>query len=431
MNRIYTLLLCCASFWLQAQTNVTFQVDMTGITVAAEGVHIAGSLNGWNTEANQLTDQGNGIYAATIELAPGTDVEYKFLNGNAWGTEETAPLACSVGGNNRIFTVPTEDMTLAAVPFSGCPADNPTQSVTFRVDMSGLTVSANGVHLAGNFQGWNPGGTQMSLTTDDIYEVTVDVFSSISTLQYKFVNGNEWGNEETPGSGCGNASNNRVFVIQGGGDDITVPTEPFGGCENPLQTKTVTFSVDMDGQMISPEGVHVAGDFQGWDPGASEMTNTTGTVYSFTAEIPVTTLSVQYKFVNGNEWGMDEDPPEECQNADNNRFAALPLSTEPTVLPTYLFGSCSVLTSIDDAWTPEVFRVIGGNTLNIQWQVETPGNVMVSVFDVTGRPVFSERLNSFGQLEERTVSNEKLTPGIYFVRLLADGKQAVRKVLIH
>lgn len=431
MKKVFTLIFCCACLLLQAQTNVTFQVDMSGIPVAAEGVHVAGNLNGWNTEANQLTDQGNGIYTVTIELVPGTDIEYKYLNGNAWGTEEAAPASCTVGGNNRIFTVPAEDTVLDVVPFNGCPSNTPTQNVTFRVDMSGQTVSGNGVHIAGNFQGWSPGNTQMTPTTGDIYEVTVTVLSSISILQYKYVNGNDWGSEETPGSGCANGNNNREYVIAGGGADVTIPTEPFGGCENPLQTKLVTFSVDMDGQEIAATGVHVAGDFQGWDPMASEMTNTTGTVYSFTAEVPVTQSAVQYKFINGNEWGMDEDPPEECQNADNNRFAILPLSTEPTILPTYLFGSCSTLTNVNNPLTPKVFRVIGGDAIQIQWQIETANRVGVAVFDLNGRIVFAEQSNNDGQLTQRTIDTENLTAGMFFVRLVADGKQITRKVVVH
>ena len=34
--------------------------------------------------------------------------------------------------------------------------------VTFMVDMSNETVDANGVHVAGSFQGWNPSGTPLT-----------------------------------------------------------------------------------------------------------------------------------------------------------------------------------------------------------------------------------------------------------------------------
>ncbi|MGY8929519.1 MAG: hypothetical protein ACKVHK_07600, partial [Flavobacteriales bacterium] len=40
------------------------------------------------------------------------------------------------------------------------------------------------------------------------------------------------------------------------------------------QTSTnVTFSVDMSGEIVSPDGVHIAGGFQGWDPALTELTD--------------------------------------------------------------------------------------------------------------------------------------------------------------
>ena len=39
-------------------------------------------------------------------------------------------------------------------------------AITFQVDMSNEVVAAEGVHLAGNFQGWDPAATV--LTDDDM-----------------------------------------------------------------------------------------------------------------------------------------------------------------------------------------------------------------------------------------------------------------------
>ena len=58
--------------------------------------------------------------------------------------------------------------------------------------MSGETVSANGVHVAGSFQGWNPGSTELlDPDGDKIYEG--EVIANNGNYQYKFVNGNAWG----------------------------------------------------------------------------------------------------------------------------------------------------------------------------------------------------------------------------------------------
>ena len=67
--------------------------------------------------------------------------------------------------------------------------------VTLSVDMSNQDVAAEGVHVAGDFQGWDPAGTT-ALTDDDmdgIYEVTLELSDSLSSIQYKFLNGNAWG----------------------------------------------------------------------------------------------------------------------------------------------------------------------------------------------------------------------------------------------
>ena len=49
--------------------------------------------------------------------------------------------------------------------------------MTFSVDMNNQTVDeAVGVHVAGNFQGWDPAATMMADDDmDGIYTVTVDV----------------------------------------------------------------------------------------------------------------------------------------------------------------------------------------------------------------------------------------------------------------
>ena len=69
--------------------------------------------------------------------------------------------------------------------FSGVYA----KKVKVSVDMTGQTVSANGVHVAGNFQGWNPGSTPLTLESGNIYSTFIDA-SAHSVMQFKFINGN-------------------------------------------------------------------------------------------------------------------------------------------------------------------------------------------------------------------------------------------------
>jgi hypothetical protein len=104
--------------------NVLFQVDMSDETVAAEGVHLAGSFQGWDPATTEMTLIGGGIYQKTMLITAGETHQYKFINGNTWAGEELVPEACGVsngtGGFNREVIVPEADTTLALVCFSLC-----------------------------------------------------------------------------------------------------------------------------------------------------------------------------------------------------------------------------------------------------------------------------------------------------------------------
>lgn len=100
--------------------DVTFQVNASQITVDPAGMKLAGSFSNWADVA--MTDQGNGLWSATVALEEGSDHQYKFKNGpNGW---ESGQSACGVddnnGGYNRVLTVGSEDVTLAAVCFNSC-----------------------------------------------------------------------------------------------------------------------------------------------------------------------------------------------------------------------------------------------------------------------------------------------------------------------
>jgi len=150
-----------------AIVDVTFQVDMTGQTVSPDGVHIAGSFQGWDPATTEMLPQGNGIYAVTVPLNSGEHYRYKFFNGNAWGFEETVPNSCGLtdGSNDRIVLIPNNDITLTAVCFGSCNSCGTSQFpvfITFRVDMLEQIVSLDGIHVSGNFQGWDPAATEMT-----------------------------------------------------------------------------------------------------------------------------------------------------------------------------------------------------------------------------------------------------------------------------
>ncbi|MBE0637838.1 MAG: T9SS type A sorting domain-containing protein [Bacteroidales bacterium] len=323
---------------VQEQTSgveVTFRVDMSEQTVSPLGVHIAGSFQGWDPGATEMTDTGNSIYAVTITLTEGEYIEYKFVNGNAWGMDESVPPGCAAN-NNRFLTVPAQNTTLEAVCFGSCTICNPgSVDVTFQVDMSNETVSPLGVHIAGSFQGWDPAGTLMTEVGNNVYAVTIELQIG-GYYEYKFVNGNAWGMDETVPPQCASGWNRY----------ITVPAVPvildavcFGSCDPcgpPPVDIEVTFRVDMTNEIISPEGVHIAGGFQGWNPGSTLMTDAGDNIYTYTTILPSGTYQ-EYKFINGTTWEQSENVPPPC-GVNNNRFLTVPQSN--IVLDLVCYGEC-------------------------------------------------------------------------------------------
>lgn len=336
-----------ASLQLMA-IDVTFRVDMSQQTVSPNGVHVAGTFNSWNPAATLMTNSGNNIYTVVINLTAGTSYQYKFINGNAWGTDESVPAACGVpngsGGYNRQVTGPATATVLDAVCFSQCGPCGTPVTLTLKVDMSQQTVSPNGVHVAGSFNGWSPSATTMT-NVGSVYSATITVNSG-STQQYKFVNGNAWGTDETVPAACGvpNGSGGYNREVTLATTNLIVPTVCFSQC-GPCSGALVdlTLSVDMTQQTVSPNGVHVAGTFNSWSTTATPLTNTSGNIYSVT----LTGLpggSVQdYKFINDNSWAGEEIVPEACgvPNGSGGFNRQVSLGTTNTTVPTVCFSQCA------------------------------------------------------------------------------------------
>ena len=84
------------------------------------GVRLFG-LFGWSSDdAISMTDAGDGIYEATVDLTAGS-YEYKFRNG--WNYEDVDELGCAViTGDywNRSLTVIDSDVSISNTCWSAC-----------------------------------------------------------------------------------------------------------------------------------------------------------------------------------------------------------------------------------------------------------------------------------------------------------------------
>ncbi|AUS05062.1 T9SS type A sorting domain-containing protein [Pseudotamlana carrageenivorans] len=237
-----TLLL---SFPLFAQVDVIFRVDLGSEIISPNGIHIVGSLNGWDPSITTLTQEGSTtIYSTVIPLTEGW-YAYKFVNGNTWGAEESPSAPCATSKGNRMIYVNDSgtDLVLETVPFGGCNADGTGFDLTFNVDTSSLsTIDAAGIHVVGNMNGWTTDDLMLTNTSGDIYSKTVRLASPADypvTPQYKYLNGNSWGTEETPASGCATVSgSDRVITLVNSGNNTY---DVFNGCTYTLNINQQDF----------------------------------------------------------------------------------------------------------------------------------------------------------------------------------------------
>lgn len=234
MKHIYTLLALsvCLSASSQLVVNVTFIVDMSNETVSGNGVHLYGSMQGFNPAGTPMADQGNGKYQATVGVDPSTTYSYLFVNGNTLADLETVPAPCDTGiGGLRAFVSPASGtLTLGPFCYESCdPCPGVPADMTFQVDMSKETVSGNGVHLAATFNSFSPSATQMTDQGNGIYAHTESLFEG-DTVEYAFVNGNTGGDMETVPNPCAVGQYRQAVVPTGGGTSSLVCFESCDTC---------------------------------------------------------------------------------------------------------------------------------------------------------------------------------------------------------
>ena len=219
-----------------------------------------------------------------------------------------------------------------------------TKKVKFSVDMTGQTVSSNGVHVAGNFQSWSSSSTTLTQEgSSNIYSVIADVAEN-SVVEFKFINGNDWPQGENipaflqKGNSVNGGSNgNRWAYVSKGTDTLDLGAVTFSGTA-PTGKYAIKLAVDMAKESaVSSNGVSVAGAFQGWSPGKTLMTNLFSSNKIYEVIVFVSAGTYGYKFINGNIWANAESVPSGCAT-NGNRTITIGTSDETIKV---CYGSCS------------------------------------------------------------------------------------------
>ena len=299
------------------------------------------------------------------------------------------------------------------------------KKVRFAVDMTGQTLSPNGIHVSGDFQtlAGFPGGDWNSATTTCAQEGTTDIYSVIVDIpafakyEYKFVNGDQFYEVEfipEPSRVGYNFNDNRWIYIDSLASDTTdIGALIFGG-NAPAGLTLVRFYVNMQNEILSSNSVHVAGTFQNtnpWNPATDIMYSFGANVYEIIKY--VTTGAVNYKFYNGNTVGDAENLPGACSVFGNREVQV----SGDTLLTIFCFGSCSAcVTGISENNLSQSITLSPNPAHNYSLlQLNNNGLNTISITDVSGRII-----KEYKNYSEKTlrIEKENFESGIYFVNVV-------------
>jgi lysophospholipase L1-like esterase len=235
------LMLFPAGILSASNVMITFRVNMSE-AYPTKGVYIGSDWAGWSFEKFQLlTDVDNdSIFEISLYLPAGESYNYRYTRGNtSWNNfESLTGTLCGSGssGADRNILVPQVNTVLGVVCFNSCTDCGSTEKLNLNlsVDMTGLTVSANGVHVAGSFNNWSTVSMELKDDNNDhIYNISVPVIPNLD-YEYKFLNGNTMDKAEVVFGTCEFRSKRRVTVLA---ETLTVPLVKFESCNaegNPI-----------------------------------------------------------------------------------------------------------------------------------------------------------------------------------------------------
>jgi hypothetical protein len=209
--------------------NLTISVDMGLQSIDASGIFVVGSFNGFTNGVDALINTSGTIWEKTISIVQGTNISYRFANGNNW---EIVPSNCGTIGNNgsynRTFSVPnSSSSSVNTVCFQECGNCN-ISNITFNVDMSNVVVDPSGVFIAGSFNGFSTTQNQLVSVGNNIYATNISLQAN-TQITYKFLNGSTY---ELISADCGIMGSASVYdrVLQVPAQNTSLNAPCFNSC---------------------------------------------------------------------------------------------------------------------------------------------------------------------------------------------------------
>ncbi|MBK9302391.1 MAG: hypothetical protein IPM94_00395 [bacterium] len=272
---------------------------------------LAGEFNGWNATGQSMDDpDGDGVYTADVDLAPGRYM-YKFVVDGNWKQDPQNPEGVDdgFGGKNSVITVGAGGAAVAPAP-AAAPSTTPAPAaggapveVTFTY--TPVISGVQNVFLAGSFNGWSDAALRLTDPENDgTYSVVVPL--APGNHQYKFVVDGNW--QQDPGNAAvesdGFGGNNSLVVVKTGA--AAVKAAETGAVRAATGTRTVPFKYAAG---KSAKDVFLAGTFNDWNDSKQRLADADGDGVWETSLL-LQPGSYQYKFVVDGQWKQDPANPE-------------------------------------------------------------------------------------------------------------------------
>lgn len=212
---------------------ITFSVDMSNETVGDKLVwQVIKSPWYWN----QLSLAGDDIYVGKVKAHKGQSFPYTFLLGDQdeWSGEESVPEDCNYGSDTapeRLFEGSMQDSVMPVIVFGQCADVSDKFTITFRVDMSGVSDLYADGYVWVNLDNWTNWYDMTDGDADMVYEYDAK-YSEGEVINYIFSyqNGADPNTDymdETVPEACATAGQ-RVFTV--GAEDAVLEVVSFGSC---------------------------------------------------------------------------------------------------------------------------------------------------------------------------------------------------------
>ncbi|MGE5499868.1 MAG: T9SS type A sorting domain-containing protein [Syntrophothermus sp.] len=482
MRRIFTVLLILVAAGLsyaQTTANVTFNVNMgvqvakAKFKIATDSVYLAGTMNGWSTNATVLrrtASTTDTVYSVTLPLIVDSTYEFKALApAGAWESVSNRKFKVTATPANNIVTFYyNDDKTYPAGTAKAI-------KVTFRVNMEieiakgFFDISKDQVNVRGIGGKWDSSPLIMAkaLTSNTFSKDTTITMTQTDSLEYKYAYLHGANTVWESGSNFKFGVSAAEFAAGA----VVLPVRYFDNADKTASDNAfdVYFTVNTKGAIPSGGGTFTQGvksvvvcgsqlpllwPAAGWpDSSLTSLVkaNDDGTngdqvkgdgIWTAKVTFPkFSSISFEYKYgINYGMAGANGGVNDNENSIGENHKLTLP-KTVTLIRTTDTFGKmgASTFTGVKEMPAAVVSEfALSQNYPNpfnpstvISFSIPARSNVVMKVYDILGK-VVAELVNgeyNTGKYEV-TFDASKLTSGLYFYSIQAGSYSATKKMML-